>query len=111
MCFIALEESSRLAWDLFLENKATQIILLLETFSENSNFLAIELAKMYSDYINEQADTRSDEFRVVIFNFIRVASLYKKFHYAINEGCVITQESITHEFLGIFLLLKKTSLC
>ena len=107
MCFIDLEESSRLAWDLFLENKAATIIQLLETFTTNSNYLAIELAKMYSDFINEQANSSTDKFRIVTFNFIRVASMYKIFHDDINDGCIITQEFLTHEFLGIFLLLKK----
>ena len=44
---------------------------------------------------------------VCCFNFIIIAIHYRQCHYSIESGWIITQESITHKFLGIVLFPEK----
>ena len=96
LCFLVLDEASRLSWDMFLYERKHKINELMSQ-NKSEEELCIDVSQNYILFINHERDNSPDEFRRYFFNFISMSRFFRQFWISIRNGDRIAQESIINK--------------
>ena len=104
-----LDELDRLAWDMCLfENK--EKIELKKGRTANEDELLFDVVDDYLQCLVEKSTTTNDERRKHVFHFIVIGRKFRQFWHAMKRGDRVIQEHVMIQWIGIFYLLKNTTM-
>ena len=103
LCMMTLEEVERLSIDLFITHNIDELDFLCLDPTVKSK--AISVAMMYNTYIT--TFTSTDQRRLYMHGFIRMASEFRNYWAAVRCGDRITMEVIQNKWIGVHLLVGK----
>ena len=103
LCMMTLEEVERLSIDLFITDNIDELDFLCLDPTVKSK--AISVAMMYNTYIT--TFTSTDQMRLYMHGFIRMASEFRNYWAAVRCGDRITMEVIQNKWIGVHLLVGK----
>ena len=103
LCMMTLEEVERLSIDLFITDNIDE--LDFSCLDPTVKSKAISVAMMYNTYIT--TFTSTDQRRLYMHGFIRMASQFRNYWAAVRCGDRITMEVIQNKWIGVHLLVGK----